>query len=44
MGHIDGELALQRYIPITERESRERIKQALAGRPQPTIVSRQASL
>jgi len=44
MGHVDGgKLALQRYIHITERESRERIKQALAGRPQLKVVSKEAS-
>jgi integrase len=44
MGHVDGgRLALQRYIHITERESRDRIKQALAGRPQLTLVSRRTA-
>jgi integrase len=44
MGHVDGgKLALQRYIHITERESRERIKQALAGRPKLEVVSKEAT-
>jgi hypothetical protein len=40
MGHVDGgKLALQRYIHITERESRERIQQALAGRPKLEVAN-----
>lgn len=44
MGHVDGgKLALERYIHITEKESRERIKQAFAGRPTLTVVSKEAT-
>jgi integrase len=44
MGHVDGgKLALQRYIHITESESRERIKQAFSGRPQLKVVSKEAT-
>lgn len=44
MGHVDGgKLALERYIHITERESRERIKQAFTGRPALTVVSKEAT-
>jgi integrase len=44
MGHTDGgKLALERYVHITERESRDRIRDAFAGRPLLTVVSKRAS-
>jgi len=44
MGHVDGgKLALERYVHISEREARDRIKQAFTEPRRLTVVSNEAT-